>query len=433
MLNELRLHLSRSYSHVVSRFPSATSALALENTMSAPQTSAKRAPRVLITNDDGPPDLGHSPFVYPFAEELARSGWEVKVVVPSSQRSWVSKSYLIAQETTGTYYYPKGPDGTEGEKADLPRPLKDGEHVEWILLNGTPGELLPVLPSSSPRADSGVTSYLLQHRPAFAVPSWLIRHGHRWTQLWSQHFNGLCSVIVSRLQHAALEFRLNSPLRRGTIGAAMSAAISGVPSIALSWGLMTHYKPPGKDIVDAAARVSCDVVKRLWELGFGEGENKCDVYSVNVPVSNVATSHCAPSSADLCECYSSCPRFSNPRQRSNGQRWLPPPIIASSNPSRKLPYLTVMKVDLRQSHKTRTRPRRSRRARRIASKCTRSISADRSNLYSHLRLERSLTRRRVHWCVLSSPGQSDPCFAEQLTDDPLRFRRRRAPTLTLYW
>lgn len=96
--------------------------------------------------------------MYPFAEELARSGWEVKVVVPSSQRSWVSKSYLIAQETTGTYYYPKGPDGTEGEKTDLPRPLKEGEHVEWILLNGTPGESLPVLPSSLPCADSGVTA-----------------------------------------------------------------------------------------------------------------------------------------------------------------------------------------------------------------------------------------------------------------------------------
>ena len=63
----------------------------------------------------------------------------MKVVTPSSQRSWVSKSYLIAQETTGQFFYPTGEDGVEGERSDLPRPLKDGEHVEWIELNGTPG------------------------------------------------------------------------------------------------------------------------------------------------------------------------------------------------------------------------------------------------------------------------------------------------------
>lgn len=51
----------------------------------------------------------------------------------------VSKSYLIAQETTGKYYYPRGELGIEGERCELPRPLKEGEHVEWIELNGTPG------------------------------------------------------------------------------------------------------------------------------------------------------------------------------------------------------------------------------------------------------------------------------------------------------
>ena len=80
------------------------------------------------------------------------------------------------------------------------------------------------------------------------------------------------------------------PVDRGTIGAAMSAAISGVPSIALSWGLMTHYKPPGKELVTAAAKVSCEIVNRLYQLGWGEGPNKCDVYSVNDPVSTIVRS-----------------------------------------------------------------------------------------------------------------------------------------------
>ena len=50
--------------------------------------TSRRAPRVLITNDDGPPG-DSSPFVYPFARALVEQlGWEVRVVVPSSQKSW---------------------------------------------------------------------------------------------------------------------------------------------------------------------------------------------------------------------------------------------------------------------------------------------------------------------------------------------------------
>lgn len=51
----------------------------------------------------------------------------------------VGKSYLIAQTTTGVYYYPTGKDGREGERSELPRPLKVGEEMEWVLVDGTPG------------------------------------------------------------------------------------------------------------------------------------------------------------------------------------------------------------------------------------------------------------------------------------------------------
>lgn len=67
-----------------------------------------------------------------------QAGYSVRVVVPSGQRSWVGKSYLISQTTTGEYFYPTGKLGIEGEHSALPRPLKDGEDMEWILLNGTP-------------------------------------------------------------------------------------------------------------------------------------------------------------------------------------------------------------------------------------------------------------------------------------------------------
>lgn len=69
---------------------------------------------------------------------MVKAGFNVRVVVPSGQRSWVGKSYLISQLTTGQYYYPTGESGIEGERSDLPRSLKEGEEMEWILLNGTP-------------------------------------------------------------------------------------------------------------------------------------------------------------------------------------------------------------------------------------------------------------------------------------------------------
>lgn len=49
----------------------------------------------LQQNDDGPPtpSTGNSPFVYPFARALVRElGWDVRVVVPSGQRSWCVRS-----------------------------------------------------------------------------------------------------------------------------------------------------------------------------------------------------------------------------------------------------------------------------------------------------------------------------------------------------
>jgi 5'/3'-nucleotidase SurE len=65
----------------------------------------------------------------------------------------------------------------------------------------------------------------------------------------------------------------------------MSAAISGTPAIALSWGLMSGYKPPSGDLVEAATKLSCQLIEQLWEVGFGEGHDKVDLYSVNIPVS----------------------------------------------------------------------------------------------------------------------------------------------------
>ncbi|GAA5892675.1 hypothetical protein JCM5296_003994 [Sporobolomyces johnsonii] len=218
--------------------------------MSAPTS---RRLRVLLTNDDGPPTAktGSSPFVYPFAKALVeRLGWDVRVVVPSTQKSWVGKSYLIAEKTAGRYFYPdpKSEDGTQGETRELPRGVdKDaGEIMEWVLLDGTP-----------------------------ATCASIALHN-----LFPPESFDLCISGPNFGRNTSSSFALSS----GTLGAALAASLSGVNSIALSWGLMEGYKPASDDLVDAAVKVSCDVVKRLFELGWGEGPDKVDVYSVNVPL-----------------------------------------------------------------------------------------------------------------------------------------------------
>ncbi|BGP67337.1 hypothetical protein NBRC10513v2_000655 [Rhodotorula toruloides] len=211
-------------------------------------STPKRRLRVLLTNDDGRPSpkTGHSPFIYPFARGLVEQlGWDVRVVVPDSQKSWVGKSYLIGDKVTGQYYYPAGEDGTEGELRHLPRPTKEGE-MEWVLLQGTPATCASIalnnlfLPESFDLVISG---------PNFG-------------------------------RNTSTAFAMSS----GTVGAAMAAALSGSHAIALSWGLMEGYKPPPQEFVDAAVKLSCQVVERLYKLGFGEGDSKVDVYSVNVPL-----------------------------------------------------------------------------------------------------------------------------------------------------
>jgi len=47
---------------------------------------------------------------------------------------------------------------------------------------------------------------------------------------------------------------------------------------------MEGYKPPPPEFLTAASALSYEIVKRLYEVGWGEGEDRVDVYTVNVPV-----------------------------------------------------------------------------------------------------------------------------------------------------
>lgn len=203
-------------------------------------------PTVLLTNDDGPPHLLESPFILGLYRYLTQQlAWDVKVVLPSTQKSWIGKAYHIKELTKGSYFYPKE-DG-QGEITNYSRPLKHGEIAEWILLDGTPATC---------------TNVALHN-------------------LWP----GQIELVISGPnlgRNTSAAFALSS----GTIGAALSSALSKVRSIALSYGIVVHPTPTFYH--EPAHRLGCHIIDHLWKT-WGEDRNglrdgEVDFYSVNIPL-----------------------------------------------------------------------------------------------------------------------------------------------------
>ncbi|CAE6486189.1 unnamed protein product [Rhizoctonia solani] len=212
--------------------------------------------RVLLTNDDGPPS-NDSPYVLGLYLELKKLGWDVRVVIPASQKSWIGgwlglvmdranpQQYVIRDVIHGQYFYPKE-DGT-GEKCDKPRPLEDGEVGEWVLLEGTPATC------------TNIALHTL--------------------------YPGEIDLVVSGPnfgRNTGTAFVLSS----GTIGAAMSSALSQTRSIALSYATFEHASPPEHNA--AADALAGRIIKQLWE-NWGTDKNglrlnEVDLYNVNIPM-----------------------------------------------------------------------------------------------------------------------------------------------------
>jgi len=203
-------------------------------------------PTVLLTNDDGPPHSKESPYILGLYRQLTEVlGWNVKVVLPSSQKSWIGKAYHIKEVTAGRYFYPKE-DGN-GEFSPKSRPLKEGEIAEWILLDGTPATC------------ANVALHNL--------------------------FPGQIDLVVSGPnlgRNTSAAFALSS----GTIGAALSSSLSKVRAIALSYGTVVHPTPT--EYFQPAHVLGCQIVHHLWdnwgsdESGLRSGE--VDLYNVNIPL-----------------------------------------------------------------------------------------------------------------------------------------------------
>ncbi|KIJ36040.1 hypothetical protein M422DRAFT_34443, partial [Sphaerobolus stellatus SS14] len=76
-------------------------------------------------------------------------------------------------------------------------------------------------------------------------------------------------------------------LSSGTIGAALSAALSRKRTIALSYGTFIH--PPPKTLHDPVHRLAIDIISKLWSnwgvdpIGI-RGDGEVDLFNVNIPV-----------------------------------------------------------------------------------------------------------------------------------------------------
>jgi 5'/3'-nucleotidase SurE len=203
-------------------------------------------PTVLLTNDDGPPGA-ESPYVYGLYRHLTKHlGWDVKVVLPSTQKSWIGKGFQITQIVRGSYYYPKDPDGY-GDVSPTSRPLKDGEVGEWILLDGTPATC------------ANVALHNIFHEQIDLLIS---------------------GPNLGRNTSAA--FSLSS----GTVGAALSSSLSKIRSIAISYGTVIHPTPT--TLFPPAHILGAGIINYLWrhwgnDIG-GLREGEVDLYNVNIPL-----------------------------------------------------------------------------------------------------------------------------------------------------
>lgn len=158
--------------------------------------------------------------------------WQVSVVIPHTQNSWIGKAYHIDRDLTATYYQPSS-----------------SSSETWMLLDGTPASCTNV----------GV------HFPPTGERPDLVISGPNYGR------NSSAVYILSS----------------GTVGGAMEGALCGVRSISLSFAYEDRSREP--PFVDEACERSVEVIKHLYENWSSEAQ----LYSINVPlVQGVADRSC---------------------------------------------------------------------------------------------------------------------------------------------
>lgn len=210
---------------------------------------------VLLTNDDGPINDGSCPYMKYLVDEIRQNtDWDLSIVIPDQQRSWIGKAHFAGKPLVATYVYTKystGEPNPDINKFEGPfyQPVNkyadNKEYQEWCLINSTPAAC----------ADIGI------HH--------LYRHSK----------NKPIDLVVS-----GPNFGKNSSnlyiLASGTVGAAMEAVTHGIKAIALSYAFnsMDHDFNTLKE----AAKISVKLIEKLYlEL---KHHPEIDLFSINIPL-----------------------------------------------------------------------------------------------------------------------------------------------------
>ncbi|KAG0171092.1 hypothetical protein DFQ30_001519 [Apophysomyces sp. BC1015] len=195
------------------------------------QADKERPLRVLISNDDGPPNEEESPFIEPFIEHLERLGWVVRVALPNCQKSWVSKSFMIKDHVDISYYNRKS------------RQINLHQHdpSDFVLLSGTPATCVNIA---------------LHH---------VFKNEEFDLVIAGPNFGRNSSTIYT--------------LSSGTIGAAMEGVMCSQKAIALSFAFFS--RDFSKDKIQNTCLMASQVIRHLWSLNKWPSNG---LFNINVPL-----------------------------------------------------------------------------------------------------------------------------------------------------
>lgn len=206
---------------------------------------------VLITNDDGPLDDKASPYIKYFIDELkSATNWDISIVIPNQQRSWIGKAHFAGKTLTASYIYTE--NSTENKNDNINKftgPFnksqsiykRDKKFQEWCLIDSTPAAC----------ADIGI-----HHLNSHDKPIDLVISGPNFGK------NSSNLYILSS----------------GTVGASLESCTHGIKSIALSYeffNLNHDFK-----ILKEAAKISVKLISKLIK----NWDKNVDLYSINIPL-----------------------------------------------------------------------------------------------------------------------------------------------------
>lgn len=209
---------------------------------------------VLLTNDDGPLDDRGCPYMKYLVDEInENTDWDLSIVVPNQQRSWIGKAHFAEKTVNTSYIYTEHSTATDNAGTNQYKgPYTSQQDLgssfqEWCLLDSTPAAC----------ADIGIH--------------------HLYTEASSK--NKPIDLVIS-----GPNFGKNSGnlyvLTSGTVGAALEAVTHNVKAIALSYSFenLDH----DYTILKEAAKISRKLITKLYKQL--QVEKDIDLYSINIPL-----------------------------------------------------------------------------------------------------------------------------------------------------